>query len=140
MLLEGARLPAATETRRAWLRRAAELTETQLADTAGAIRIWRTLHEEAPADETAREALARLYERERRFADATSLRLAELEATDESGRRLALRLEIVRLSGLLEKEYAPRSCAPTWWNGGTSRRCDGWPRPLARGTKRSWPT
>ncbi len=76
MLLEGARLPAATETRRAWLRRAAELTEHQLADTAGAIRIWRTLHEEAPADEPAREALARLYEGERRFADATSLRLA----------------------------------------------------------------
>ena len=104
MLLEGARLPAATETRRAWLRRAAELTEHQLADTAGAIRIWRTLHEEAPADEPAREALARLYEGERRFADATSLRLRELESTEESGRRLALRLEIVRLSGLLEKQ------------------------------------
>ena len=104
MLLEGARLPAATETRRAWLRRAAELTEDQLADTAGAIRIWRMLHEETPADERAREALARLYEGERRFADATSLRLAELASTGESARRLALRLEIVRLSGLLEKQ------------------------------------
>ena len=104
MLLEGARLPASAETRRGWLRRAAALTETQLADTAGAIRIWRTLHEETPADEGAREALARLYERERRFADATSLRLAELEATEQSARRLALRLEIVRLSGLLEKQ------------------------------------
>ncbi|HSY40585.1 MAG TPA: tetratricopeptide repeat protein, partial [Polyangia bacterium] len=104
MLLEGARLPAVTETRRAWLRRAAELTETQLADPAGAIRIWRTLHEEAPADERAREALARLYEGEHRFADATSLRLGELESTDESARRLELRLEIVRLSGLLEKQ------------------------------------
>ena len=104
MLLEGARLPAAAEIRRAWLRRAAELTEHQLADTAGAIRIWRTLHEEAPADERAREALARLYERERRFADATSLRLGELASTEESARRLVLRLEIVRLSGLLEKQ------------------------------------
>jgi tetratricopeptide (TPR) repeat protein len=104
MLLEGARLPAATEIRRAWLRRAAELTENQLADTAGAIRIWRTLHEEAPADAGAREALARLYERERRYADATSLRLAELEATKDAARRLELRLEIVRVSGLLEKQ------------------------------------
>jgi hypothetical protein len=104
MLLEGARLPAAAETRRGWLRRAAELTEERLGDTAGAIRTWRSLHEEAPADQGAREALARLYERERRFADATSLRLAELEATRDGGRRLALRLEIVRLGGLLEKQ------------------------------------
>src|SRR5579871_2835164 len=103
LLLEGARLPAAAETRRAWLRRAAELTE-ELGDTAGAIRSWRTLVEEAPTDAGAREALARLYERERRFADATSLRLAELEGTGDSARRLALRLEIVRLSGLLEKQ------------------------------------
>jgi thioredoxin-like negative regulator of GroEL len=104
LLLEGARLPAAAETRRGWLRRAAELTEEQLGDTGGAIRIWRTLAEEAPADTRAREALARLYERERRFADATSLRLAELEGTGDGARRLALRLEIVRLAGLLEKQ------------------------------------
>ena len=51
----------------------------------------------------AREALARLYEGERRFADATALRLAELEATSGSERRLSLRLEIVRVGGLLEQ-------------------------------------
>ncbi len=104
MLLEGARLPAVPDTRRAWLRRAAELTENELADPAGAIRIWRTLHDEAPADPGAREALARLYESERRFAEATSLRLDELGATENGARRLELRLEIVRLSGLLEKQ------------------------------------
>jgi thioredoxin-like negative regulator of GroEL len=103
LLLEGARLPAADDIRRGWLRRAAELSETALGDTAGAIRIWRTLHEEAPADEGAREALARLYEGERRFADATALRLAELEATSGKDRRLSLRLEIVRVGGLLEQ-------------------------------------
>jgi hypothetical protein len=104
MLLEGARLPAAPQARQAWLRQAAELTEDRLADRAGAIRIWRTLHDEAPADEGAREALARLYERERRFADAGSLRIAELEATTGGARRLALRLEIVRLGALLEQQ------------------------------------
>ena len=104
MLLEGARLPAATEIRQGWLRRAAQLTEERLADPAGAIRIWRTLHDEAPADEAAREALARLYEAERRFADAVSLRVSELEATAGGPRRLGLRLEIVRLGGLLEQQ------------------------------------
>jgi thioredoxin-like negative regulator of GroEL len=104
MLLEGARLPAAAPTRQAWLRQAAELTEERLADRAGAIRIWRMLHDESPADEGAREALARLYERERRFADAASLRIAELEAAATGPRRLALRLEIVRLGGLLEQQ------------------------------------
>ena len=76
MLLEearGSRPPP--RHRRAWLRRAAELTESELADPAGAIRIWRTLHEEGPAGAVAREALARLYEGERPFADAASLRL-----------------------------------------------------------------
>jgi tetratricopeptide (TPR) repeat protein len=108
MLLEGARLPTRdekeTETRRGWLRRAAQLTEERLGDTAGAIRIWRTLHEQAPSDGDGREALARLYERERRFADATSLRAAELDAADGRERRLALRLEVVRLGGLLERQ------------------------------------
>ena len=104
LLLEGARLPATDDTRHAWLRRAAELTEDRLADRPGAIRIWRTLHEQAPADDRAREALARLYEGERRFADAASLRLAELETTRASERRLALRLEIVRLAALLERQ------------------------------------
>src|SRR6185437_4261089 len=40
LLLEGARLPATDDTRHAWLRRAAELTEDRLADRPGAIRIW----------------------------------------------------------------------------------------------------
>ena len=104
LLLEGARLPAAASTRHGWLRRAAEVSEERLGDRAGAIRIWRALHDEAPEDDGAREALARLYEGERRFAEAASLRLVELERAASSSRRLALRLEIVRLGGLLEQQ------------------------------------
>jgi tetratricopeptide (TPR) repeat protein len=107
LLLEGARLPAAAATRHAWLRRAAQITEETLNDLPGAIRVWRMLHEEAPGDEAAREALARLYEGEQRFADAAALRVAELDATAGSERRLALRLEIVRVGGLLEQRTAP---------------------------------
>jgi tetratricopeptide (TPR) repeat protein len=108
LLLDSARLRLPDERRWGWLRRAAELTEGPLDDRAAAIRVWRLLHEQAPADETAREALARLYEAEGRFADGVALRVAELERSDNAERRLALRLEIVRLGALLEA----RSNAP----------------------------
>jgi hypothetical protein len=108
LLLDGARLRLPDERRWGWLRRAAELTARALDDRASAIRIWRLLHEQAPDDEAAREALARLYEGEGRFADGVALRVAELQRSDNPERRLALRLEIVRLAGLLEE----RSNAP----------------------------
>jgi hypothetical protein len=103
LLLDGARLRLPDERRWAWLRRAAELTETSLHDRSGAIRIWRQLHDQAADDEAAREALARLYEAETRFADGVDLRAAELERSQDPERRLALRLEIVRLGGLVEQ-------------------------------------
>jgi len=108
LMLDAARLRVADERRWAWLRRAAELTETGVGDRPGAIRIWRELHAQAPDDEPAREALARLYEAETRFADGVDLRAAELARSQVAERRLALRLEIVRLGGLLER----RSDAP----------------------------
>ena len=108
LMLDAARLRLADERRWAWMRRAAELTESALGDRPGAIRIWRQLHEQAPDDEPAREALARLYETETRFADGVDLRAAELQRSADQERRLALRLEIVRLGGLLEQ----RSNAP----------------------------
>jgi tetratricopeptide (TPR) repeat protein len=108
LLLEGARLPAAAEIRHGWLRQAAELAEGRLGETPDAIRIWRTLHEDAPADGPAREALARLYEGGGRYADVAALRLGELEASSSADRRLALRLEIVRVGERLEaKSNAP---------------------------------
>jgi tetratricopeptide repeat protein len=108
LLLDSARLRVSDERRWGWLRRAAELTESSLDDRSGAIRIWRLLHEQAPDDESAREALARLYEADGRFADAVALRVAELDRSRNQERRLVLRLEIVRLGGLLEQ----RSDAP----------------------------
>jgi tetratricopeptide (TPR) repeat protein len=103
LLLEGARLPAPTEARHGWLRLAAQIAEGPLADAAEAIRIWRALHEDAPGTADAREALARLYEGGGRFADVAALRLGELQAEAAAERRLALRLEIVRVGGLLEE-------------------------------------
>jgi tetratricopeptide (TPR) repeat protein len=103
-LLDGARLPVDDERRRQWLRRAAEMTASALGDRPEAIRIWRLLHEEAPADGRARESLARLYEDEERFAEALELRRRELDATAEPDRRLALRLDIVRLDALLSHQ------------------------------------
>jgi tetratricopeptide (TPR) repeat protein len=108
LMLDSNRLRVSDERRWSWLRRAAELTESALADRPGAIRIWRLLHEQAPQDDSAREALARLYEAEGRFGDGIALRAAELDASTDPERRLALRLEIVRLGGLLEQ----RSNAP----------------------------
>src|SRR4029079_11668337 len=108
LLLDSARLRVSDERRRGWLRRRGAVNDSALDDKPGAIRIWRLLHEQAPQDDVAREALARLYEREGRFGDGGALRAAELERSQDQERRLALRLEIVRLGGLLEQ----RSNAP----------------------------
>jgi tetratricopeptide (TPR) repeat protein len=118
LLLDGARLRIADERRWAWLRRAAELTTGPLADKPGAIRIWRLLLDQAPGDRPAREALAALYEAEGRFGEAVDLRVGELDGTREQERRLALRLEIVRLGGLAER----RSDAPQVLRAGLAER------------------
>jgi Tfp pilus assembly protein PilF/Flp pilus assembly protein TadD len=104
LLLEGARLPLIPENHVGWLRRAAELCESPLDDKAAAIDIWRLIAEEAPGAATAREALVRLHEDLQRYAAAAALRVAELESTTEADRRLGLRLEIVRLQALAEKQ------------------------------------
>ncbi len=107
LLLEAGRLDFPAEKRRAWVQRAAELTESALGDRPGAIPIWRLLHEELPASAPVREALARLYEQEQRYGEGVALRTAELETVEDLDRRLALRLEIVRLEGLSEKKTSP---------------------------------
>jgi tetratricopeptide (TPR) repeat protein len=104
LLLEGWRLPFDADKRRQWLRRAALLTESTLGDRPGAIDLWRMLNEDAPDDEAAHAALARLCEEEGRFAEAVGLRVLELEGAKDAPRRLALRLEIVRLAGLFEQK------------------------------------
>jgi tetratricopeptide (TPR) repeat protein len=103
-LLEAARLPFGDERRRGWMRRAGELTESPLHDRPGAITIWRQLLEESPDEAPVREVLARLYEQEQRFGEAVALRSRELERVTDLERRLALRLDIVRLQGLAEKK------------------------------------
>src|SRR5262245_24544568 len=89
LLLEGWRLPFDADKRRQWLRRAALLTESKLGDRAGAIDLWRMLNEDAPDDEAAHAALARLCEEEGRFAEAVGLRVLELEGAKDAPRRLA---------------------------------------------------
>jgi tetratricopeptide (TPR) repeat protein len=103
--LDGAAFGAAE--RQAWLRRAAELTETALGDRAAAIELWRHLHEQAPDEAEPREALCRLLEQEERFGEAIWVRAAELARSRDAGRRLAMRLEIVRLCGLLDAKVSP---------------------------------
>ena len=107
VLTDAAALPFDAETRRQWLRRAAELTETALGDRPGAIAAWRRLHEAAPDDAASRDALVRLLAAEGRHGEVLSMRLAELGQTRDTGRRLTLRLEIVRLCGLIEEAAGP---------------------------------
>jgi tetratricopeptide (TPR) repeat protein len=107
LLQDGARLPVDEPLRRQWLQRAAELLESGLGDPRGAVRAWRALHEEGGGgdDRRPREALARLYEEQRRFAEAIALRVAEVEAAEDADERLALRLDLVRFAGLLEQGH-----------------------------------
>jgi tetratricopeptide (TPR) repeat protein len=103
LLLEGAALPLPPERRRALRVQAADLASGPLADPARAIDLYRAVLDEAPADAYVADRLAVLFERGERFSDLLALRKQELERTTDVDRRLALRLDVARLVGELER-------------------------------------
>ena len=101
-LRDGARLPIDPERTRELRRRAAEMLAGR-GDRAQAIDLYRGVLESAPKDLDVIRRLAELCEQEERISEALALRLRELPLIDDSERRLGLRLELARLTGVLEE-------------------------------------
>ncbi len=90
-LLAAARVGGAPiDSRRAQLREAANLSETQLKDPEGAIAAYRQLLSIDRTDDSARAALTRLYEKGQRWDDLASLIEQEAMAAGDVEEQIAL--------------------------------------------------
>ncbi|MFV8756331.1 tetratricopeptide repeat protein [Nannocystaceae bacterium ST9] len=101
LLLDGATLPIDPEVSRDMRRRAAEML-AEAGEYGRAIDLYTGVLAE---DEPRLEDIARvasLCEQEDRVSELIGLRLRELEMTEDGERRLELRLELSRLTGVLE--------------------------------------
>ena len=110
LLVDGARLPIPVEAARGLLRRAARIAADDAADPALARDIYRRLADEDPADAESARQLARLYEAAEQFGDLLALRRRELgqagAGEERREERLASRLELARIGGLIEVQVA----------------------------------
>ena len=101
LLTRGAKLPLEDALVLDFLHRAAEIAATDLGKAARAIELCqRVLQRDVERQDTI-ELLARLYEEEGQLEPLISLRSTELETTRNPEARLALRLEIARVLGML---------------------------------------
>jgi tetratricopeptide (TPR) repeat protein len=109
LLMDTARLPIPVEAARSLLRRAARIAADDAADQVLAREIYRRLADEDPTDEESARELARLYEAAEQFSDLLALRRRQLGAGSGEERReerLAARLELARIGGLIEVQVA----------------------------------
>ncbi|HVV82915.1 MAG TPA: tetratricopeptide repeat protein [Kofleriaceae bacterium] len=104
LLVESARLPFTATVRRELRLRAAQLAGGELNDRAAAIDVYRGLLADDPADLEVIERLSKLLEEEGRTAELLGLRQLQLELEHDPQRRLALRLEVARLVGVVEEK------------------------------------
>ena len=102
-LVEAARLPFDQNTRRDMRLRAAQLATVELGDNAAAIDMYRSVLAQAPADLEVIERLAHLLGLEDRVPELLTLRQIQLGLESDGEKRLALRLELARLVGIVEE-------------------------------------
>nr|HEX4316875.1 hypothetical protein [Kofleriaceae bacterium] len=108
-LVEAARLPFDATTRRDLRLRAAQLATVELGDNAAAIDMYRSVLAAQPNDLEVIERLAHLLGVEDRVPELLTLRqiqlgLPNLDAGADAGdKKLALRLELARLVGIVEE-------------------------------------
>ncbi len=101
LLLDGATLPVSPEVSRDMRRRAAEML-AEAGEYGRAIDLYTGVLAEAEPRLEDISRVAALCEQEDRVSELIGLRLRELEMTDDAARRLELRLELSRLTGVLE--------------------------------------
>jgi tetratricopeptide (TPR) repeat protein len=106
-LVEAARLPFDQATRRDMRLRAAQLATVDLGDNAAAIDMYRSVLAHAPNDLEVIERLAHLLALEDRVPELLTLRQIQLglesSNAESSETRLALRLELAKLVGIIEE-------------------------------------
>jgi tetratricopeptide (TPR) repeat protein len=106
-LIEAARLPFDQNTRRDMRLRAAQLATVELGDNAAAIDMYRSVLAQTPGDLEVLERLAHLLALEDRIPELLTLRQIQLglesSHPDAGDRKLALRLELARLVGIVEE-------------------------------------
>ncbi|MFO0557018.1 MAG: tetratricopeptide repeat protein [Polyangiales bacterium] len=98
----GAALPFAPESSRSLRRRAGALCEGSLADNARAIRLFKSVFSEDSDDVEAGQRLAVLFESTGALEELRSLRETQLGRATDADARIALRLELARVRGLLD--------------------------------------
>jgi tetratricopeptide (TPR) repeat protein len=103
LLIDATRLPLARPAVRNLRARAVELALERLKDRRMAMNVLRTMLDEDPQDLDAHTRLAAIYQEERRLPELYVLRQDELTRTLDLDRRLALRLELERISAGLEE-------------------------------------
>jgi lipopolysaccharide biosynthesis regulator YciM len=102
-LVEAARLPFDQNTRREMRLRAAQLATVELGDNAAAIDMYRSVLAQSPNDLDVIERLAHLLGLEDRVPELLTLRQIQLGLETDGERKLALRLELARLVGIVEE-------------------------------------
>lgn len=100
--LAAAELPFAREQQLADRLEAARLLSTH-GSVDQAIDLFRRVLEERASDITLIQELATLCEREQRWLELLAMRTRELELTRDTDARLALRLDLARLTGMVER-------------------------------------
>lgn len=111
LLEAGASLPFSRERARELCYRAAELSAGLPGGTSRAIDFSRSILDEAPDDAKTITLLSGLYAKEGRLAELLELRQRELALGPQQQRRLALRLDIARVTGELGGDTAERVAA-----------------------------
>ncbi|MBW2276917.1 MAG: tetratricopeptide repeat protein, partial [Deltaproteobacteria bacterium] len=101
LLREAAKLPFDAATSRSLLSQAAEILVTNN-ERAAAIEVYQQLLDRDREDLEVIVALGGLLDREQRLSELLVVRSQELALAEEQERRIELRLEIARLSGVLE--------------------------------------
>ncbi len=107
VLIDAARLPFDADGKRTLRLRAAEIAGEQLEDTNTAIEMYRSVLTAEPGDTETMQRLGALYDADERFAELLNLRKIELSLDPDPERRLALRLELVRLVAEISRRGAP---------------------------------
>ncbi|MBA3539076.1 MAG: hypothetical protein H0T79_05565, partial [Deltaproteobacteria bacterium] len=102
-LVEAARLPFDAGTRREMRLRAAQLATVELGDNAAAIDMYRSVLAQSPNDLEVIERLAHLLGVEDRVPELLTLRQIQLGLESDLDKKLALRLELARLVGIVEE-------------------------------------
>jgi tetratricopeptide (TPR) repeat protein len=104
LLVEAARLPFDDASKRDLRLRAAQLAGDELGDRPAAIDMYRAALAVAPTDTSIIDRLGALLDAEGRTAELLGLRQVQLGLETDGERRLALRLDIARLVGVVEEQ------------------------------------